>query len=802
MVAAVPAYTRLILVLLPVLMAGDPTLAVETIRSTAVVRSMPPKEAVLGRPVEIRGMVTFAYPGDLRGNLIVEQEGVSIFVNIDANVVPRDASGRVIGNGRWPVIEVGTEVVVSGITGKGQYAPVVSAKELRILGIMPSPPPRPFVLSEVLTGSMDCQRLELRGVVQGAELSTLHNSMLRLELAVPAGRMVVECFSPGPWTRAKLLGATIRVTAVCLVYFNVRGESLGVHFMVGRSGDIVVEQPAPVDPFAVPQVPLNALQVFSPSGPNLERVQIVGQATLSRPGEYFYLEDGGRAVRVFTREKTRFEPGEWVVASGFIDLHQSFAELREAEVRRTGPGILSEPPLLTHKGLLSSSERKWGFPVPVDYNGRLITLRGSLAKIEPTDNGGRRLLLNTDGGSVAATLDDGGGAKSLDALLPGSGVQVTGVCELQFPSAQLLTDFPNPTGLSLQMRSPADLRILNSASWWTPKRLWILLGKEAPSTAAGSGYVEVRGLTIQGCAKEVEAKYKDKIGKPEPETNGNGISFSGRFETNKPHHLRIADCTIFDCPGGGISAMQTDRVSIENNHTYDNCHWMIYAGSGISVYQGFNFENSPVEYRMLVSNNRSHDNYCTQPWSATGKLSDGNGLIVDDMRNTQHAVQATNGIYHGRILIQGNLSYLNGGSGMHAFSSNHVDFINNTAYGNNLVMDYSQIGLTACTNCRVLNNIIVAPADKPINRVNGSSKEIVISHNLFWGGNVPPVSGKNPVTADPQFVNAAAGDFRLKPGSPALGAGGLWENLPATYQGGSSRDLARPPDLGALPSAP
>ncbi|MBC8167598.1 MAG: sensor histidine kinase [Bryobacteraceae bacterium] len=300
--------------------------------------------------------------------------------------------------------------------------------------------------------------------------------MIRLELAVPAGRMVVESFPPGPWTREKLLGATIRVSAVCLTYFNVRGETLGVHFLVGNPDHIIVEKPAPVDPFAVPEVPLNALQPFSPTGPNLERVQIVGQVTLSRPGEYFYLEDRARAVRVFTREKTRFKPGEWVVASGFIDLHQSFAELREADVRRTGPGNLAEPPLLTHTGLLSSSERKWGYPVPVDYNGRLITLTASLAKIEPTDGGGRRLLLSTDAGSVVATLDAGGGAKELDALLPGSGIQVTGVCELQFPGTQLLTDFPNPTGFSLQMRSPADMRVVYSASWWTAKRLWILLG--------------------------------------------------------------------------------------------------------------------------------------------------------------------------------------------------------------------------------------------------------------------------------------------------------------------------------------
>jgi hypothetical protein len=326
--------------------------------------------------------------------------------------------------------------------------------------------------------------------------------------------------------------------------------------------------------------------------------------------------------------------------------------------------------------------------------------------------------------------------------------------------------------------------------------------EETPSTAPGTAYVELRGLTIQGCAKEVEAKYKDKVGKPEPETNGNGVSINGRYQAEKPHHLRIADCIIFDCPGGGISAIQTDRTTIENNQTYDNCHWMIYAGSGISVYQGFNFEDSPNEYRILVRNNRSRGNYCTQPWESTGKISDGNGIIIDDMRNTQHEVQAKIGSYHGRILVQGNVSYLNGGSGMHAFSSNHVDFINNTTFGNNTVMDYGQMSITQCTDCRVLNNILVAPADKPINRVNGSSKDIILSHNLFWGGNGTSEPGRSPVLADPVFVNADSGDFRIRPDSQAIGRAGLWESLPITYQDGSCRPETRPPDIGALPPAP
>ena len=126
--------------------------------------------------------------------------------------------------------------------------------------------------------------------------------------------------------------------------------------------------------------------------------------------------------------------------------------------------------------------------------------------------------------------------------------------------------------------------------------------------------------------------------------------------------------------------------------------------------------------------------------------------------------------------------------------------IANTAFGNNLVMDYAQISITQCTDCRMLNNIIVAPENKPINRVNGNSKDILVSHNLFWGGDGLPFSNSPELLADPCFVNAAAGDFRPKLGSPALHAGGFFENLPIRYQDGGMRSVDSAPVIGALPT--
>ena len=340
---------------------------------------------------------------------------------------------------------------------------------------------------------------------------------------------------------------------------------------------------------------------------------------------------------------------------------------------------------------------------------------------------------------------------------------------------------------------PGQKPVLTSPHWNL-----VTIGNTDPSQLSEDpalAYLEVRGLTIHGVAEEVEAKYQEDIGKVKGTTNGNGLSVDGRYSKHKPHHLRIADNEVRHCPGGGISVIHADYVQVENNHAHNNCHWMIYAGSGISVYQPFNFDLTMGGHKMLVRGNHTHHNYCTQPWTATGKLSDGNGIIVDDTQNHQN--KSINGVYHGGLLIQGNLSHDNGGSGLHSYASVHVDFINNTVANNNTVMDYGQLSVTQCGHVRVLNNILVAPKDKPLNRVNGDFHDVLLSHNLFFGETKDIVPGDYPILADPLFRDAAKADFHLGQKSSARNAGGAWEIAPIHDLEGKSRamDQIR---LGAL----
>ena len=122
---------------------------------------------------------------------------------------------------------------------------------------------------------------------------------------------------------------------------------------------------------------------------------------------------------------------------------------------------------------------------------------------------------------------------------------------------------------------PGHQPVLRSSAWNIIK-----IGRGSPgrpSSDAALAYLEVRGLQVRGNSEEVQTKHPADIGKSTSTTNGNGISADGRYETNKPHHLRVADNTVYQCSGAGVSVIQSDWATVENNHIHDNCKWMIYA---------------------------------------------------------------------------------------------------------------------------------------------------------------------------------------------------------------------------------
>ena len=185
------------------------------------------------------------------------------------------------------------------------------------------------------------------------------------------------------------------------------------------------------------------------------------------------------------------------------------------------------------------------------------------------------------------------------------------------------------------------------------------------------------------------------------------------------------------------------------------------------------------------------DNKTLVPWERTGKLSDGNGILLDVTEGEDgggatnpnaDAVTATKPAktdrpakpprppWNGRALIANNVSAYNGGSGIHTFRTKHVDIINNTTYWNGQVVGYQELFPNRSDDIVILNNIIVP---RPGGKITSNNRNTAIR----WDFNLYPSAqtffkGEHDLVAEPRFIDVQPdlrrADFRLAPTSPGL----------------------------------
>lgn len=298
----------------------------------------------------------------------------------------------------------------------------------------------------------------------------------------------------------------------------------------------------------------------------------------------------------------------------------------------------------------------------------------------------------------------------------------------------------------------------------------------------GASYIEVDGLEVEGNNGKISRSYglSQKYNQSNPLTNGNCIGIEGG-QDGRSHHIRILNNKVHNCGGGGISAIESDYVTIDNNEVFNNAWYSVYGCSGISLLNNWNSDNNQ-NYKMFVTRNKVYNNKMLVPWIFNGKIQDGNGIIVDRGMNKQKGSKLS--AYRGRTLIASNISYKNGGGGIHTFQSENIDIVYNTSYMNNQSpeISYGQISVNASNNINVLNNILYSERGKPIN-VRYGGKNVRFDYNLNANSSSISASGSSDMIADPLFMNPYNGDFRLKSTSPAINSGMKFNNVKTDFLG-------------------
>ncbi len=281
------------------------------------------------------------------------------------------------------------------------------------------------------------------------------------------------------------------------------------------------------------------------------------------------------------------------------------------------------------------------------------------------------------------------------------------------------------------------------------------------AVSINGSYIVVEGFELMGnnanltyngaFASYTEAKNGGTNWSAYANFNTNALTIGGpNTESKFPHHVAIRNCQVHDFPGGGINAIQSDYTTIENNVVYNNAWFMMYAGSGISILTPVNSDKA-TGYKNFVRNNTCFTNKTTIPWISEGKLSDGNGIIIDVNLHSYTNQSGTSTIpdeaYLGRTLVENNLSVNNGGSGIHSYKAAHVDIINNTAYQNGTVVGYADIFSNAGQDVNIVNNIMYARTGGNCNSKPTNTSE-VYNYNIYFNGKVG-FQGANDMIVDP-----------------------------------------------------
>ncbi len=221
--------------------------------------------------------------------------------------------------------------------------------------------------------------------------------------------------------------------------------------------------------------------------------------------------------------------------------------------------------------------------------------------------------------------------------------------------------------------APGQTPVIDSAGAWNGIKIQ-------------ASYINVKGFTVVGGAANYTLDQAlAGYGTGNANLDGNGIYIGPSSSVPLPNHITIENNTVYNEPGGGIGSEGADYLQILNNVVHDNAHWSAWGTSGITVNTSKNLDTNPGPH-MIISGNTSYNNAELVPEYRAGKITDGEGIIVD-----------TNSGYTGGFLVKKDNATITG----------------NTVYGNNTNNNNGAatdgIFIYQSNNNSVTNNITTAP---------------------------------------------------------------------------------------------
>lgn len=437
----------------------------EWVTPIAEIRSLSRQEAAKGITVRVRGVVTWQ---NRWNQLTIQDDTAGIWVNIS------EAEKRqlLISQAKvWRTVEVGHLVELEGVTDPAGYAPVILPRTIRILGKQALPRPRPIDYTRFYSGADDSQRIQVRGIVQSYQ--PISQGWL-IQLTSTPGRFSAVFTRQALPDPTLLMDAMVTITGVASSRFNTRGELTLPRVFCSQPDQIVIERPGRAA-FDAPLVPLDQLHSFRPE-PFSHRLRVVGTVIYALPGKFFYIQEDTCAVRVETRSEEKWQAGDRVMVSGFVDMARAIGTITEAQVRKVGTGPVPAAIAISPREIIRlnyEATTTGQMAHPHDFDGHLVRFRAHLLATPSAPQGEQsvRQLTLQHGEMILTAVLHAGDTARIDALQPDTELDVTGIVQLVYSPTVGSPQFLSPARLDVILRSADDLVVVRAPSWWTARRL-------------------------------------------------------------------------------------------------------------------------------------------------------------------------------------------------------------------------------------------------------------------------------------------------------------------------------------------
>jgi diguanylate cyclase (GGDEF)-like protein len=433
--------------------SANPAVNLPTLTTALAVHSLTRSEAARGYPVHLRAQVTY-FDWDLeRAHTIifVHDRTASIFVsNFPASI---------------PSMHAGMTIELWGISGLGQFGPVVLFRGIKVTGSAPLPRDAiPVNRTLLFSGAVDGQWVEVEAIVHWVS-EYEHTVTLKLGLAdgTVSAVMVRE---PGA-TYTNLIDARVRFHCNAAPIFNPGSQMIGSRLFCPGLSAVKIVEAAPRDPFQLPVTPINNLLDWNQVADLHHRVHLRGTVTLQWPGVSLCIRDGNRAICAQTIQTTHLAVGDVADVVGFSGVENSTYVLTDALFRKVAVGkpfVIKFTP--AERALLGN------------HNSDLIRVEGQLIGRDLT-SADTTLMLSSGKILFTAVLPQGMAGPESNAWKIGSVLSVTGICDVTFdPQLNVLKNGlarPTPKSLRVLMRTPDDVVVLKQPPWWTPRHALLVL---------------------------------------------------------------------------------------------------------------------------------------------------------------------------------------------------------------------------------------------------------------------------------------------------------------------------------------